>query len=221
MVVAKAQAPGFCLDTTGWAAALHAVPECIMPLPVARVTPGAIAIRPKGLPAFGGNGHMVTSLGLVNGVARTVEAHSTASGVIIGYFDGNRGFQIGGRPPGLAGFDQPPATQTIKQGVSMDWKIYYHPQSTKPHPLYWCVDGAGHVLAYNLPYRGGAGAWMKNGVVVGKGTPGAEQVVLNGPCTGFAPSPTGNGYALVTSVGSIYAFGDAGRSGDPAGDPKT
>lgn len=212
MVVAKAVAPGFCLDTDGWAAFLHAHPECIAPLPVVRVTPGMVAIRKKGHPAFHRNGHMVTSLGLINGVARTVEAYDTARGVIMGYFDGNRGFEIGGRPPGVDGFGQSAGPQTIGEGVNVGWKIYDHPKATTEHPGYWCVDDLGHVYAYGIAdYHGGQGFKLPSGKIVD----------LNGRCDSFTPSPSGNGYLMISSVGSIYAFGDATRLGDPHGDPAT
>jgi hypothetical protein len=89
------------------------------------------------------------------------------------------------------------------------------------HPTklgYWCVDAEGHVLAYGASqYHGGQGAHMKAGVV----DPTGAVVALNGPCVGLAPTPSGNGYWLLTDVGSIYDFGDAQHFGDPAGNPKT
>lgn len=72
----------------------------------ARATRGAWAIRTNNNPTFPGDGHMVCSLG----DGRTIEAHSHADGIYIGSFDGNRGFQVYGYPPGIAGFDQPPGT---------------------------------------------------------------------------------------------------------------
>lgn len=69
----------------------------------ARATKGAWAIRTKSNPLIPGDGHIVTSLG----DGRTVEAHSSRDGVIVGIFNGNRGFQVYGLPP-LAGFNDPP-----------------------------------------------------------------------------------------------------------------
>jgi hypothetical protein len=97
-------------------------------------------------------------------------------------------------------------------------KMYLAPV---PHPTklgYWCVDTEGHVLAYGASqYHGGQGAHMK----AGKVDPTGAVVVLNGPCVGLAPTPSGNGYWLLTAVGSIYDFGDAQHFGDPQGNPNT
>lgn len=71
---------------------------------VARATPGAWAIRRINNPFMPGDGHMVVSYG----DGRTLEAHGHADGVIVGQFDGNRGFSVFGFPP-LAGFDVAPA----------------------------------------------------------------------------------------------------------------
>lgn len=68
-----------------------------------RSTAGTWAIRLIQNPTFPGDGHMVCSLG----DGRTVEAHSHVDGVIIGTFDGGRGFQVYCTPPGLTGFSDP------------------------------------------------------------------------------------------------------------------
>lgn len=70
-----------------------------------RATRGAWAIREKRNPLFPGDGHIVISLG----DGRTVEAHDTRDGVYIGTFDGNRGFQVYGYPPGISGFAVAPS----------------------------------------------------------------------------------------------------------------
>lgn len=70
----------------------------------ARSTPMAWAIREKNNPLFPGDGHIVIS----RGDGTTYEAHSHVDGVIIGTFDGNRGFSIFGFPP-LDGFGAPAA----------------------------------------------------------------------------------------------------------------
>lgn len=177
---------------------------------VARVTPGCWAIR-MGL---GNDGHIVVNRGLINGVARTVEAASHASGIITGYFDG-RHFDLFGRPPGLAGFDQPAGSVgTLNPGDNVAWKLRYHPKSTERHPGYWCVDASGHVYAYGMAdFHGGEGS--------AKGQASGKPVDINGTVDDFAPTPSGNGYAMISERGSFYGFGDATPAGDPYGDPHT
>lgn len=178
---------------------------------VARATPGTWAIRIKTNTLIPGDGHMVVSAGIINGVARTFEAHSTADGVIMGYFDGNRDFTVFGFPP-LTGFGSTSQPVVIGKGVSVGWKIVHHPKSTNKKPGYWCVDDAGHVYSYGIAsYHGGQGFQM----------PDKSVVNLNGQCDDFSITPSGNGYLMITSVGSIYAFGDAKKVGDPHGDPAT
>lgn len=206
MQVAKAAPPGFCLDTDGWASYLIAH-NCVVPLAIVRITPGMLAIRRKGHPAFDDNGHMVTSLGIINGVARTVEAHSTASGIVIGYFDGNHGFEIGGRPPNVDGFQSSAPTQSINEGVGMGWMIAAHPSGDGS---YWNCDAAGHVYTYppagkgNARYHGG-GDWSP-----GAGKP---KVKIGATVIAFKPTPTGNGYWMCDRFGHVFSFGDAGFFG--------
>jgi hypothetical protein len=92
-----------CTDTDMMAADLQAK-HLTITRAQARATKGAWAIRTKTNPLIPGDGHMVCSLG----DGRTVEAHDHADGCYIGTFDGNRGFQVFGYPPGLQGFNQPP-----------------------------------------------------------------------------------------------------------------
>jgi hypothetical protein len=207
MVVAGAEPPGFCLDTTGWTDLLHAHPECLAPLSTVRVTPGMIAIRPKNTPGYPlTSGHMVTSLGLINGVARTVEAHDTADGIIIGYFDGNRGFQHGGRPPGLNGFTGAPgAPQTLKPGVGMDWMVVPHPSGKG----YVEVDAAGLTYYYGVTDVGGCHRPAEAG---------HPTVTPDGTIIGAAFTPAGNGLWMCDGHGHIYTFGSApylGGQGSP------
>ncbi len=108
-------------------------------------------------------------------------------------------------------------------GGPMDW----HAPITKPvadadrddpHAQgYWCVNTKGEVFAFGAAqYHGGHGSWMKNGKPIPKQEPGAKQVILNGPCAGLAPTPSGEGYWLLTEKGSIYTFGDAAYLEAPA-----
>lgn len=108
-----------CVDTDHFAAALNAQPALLMDHDAARATRGAWAIRTKENPMIPGDGHIVCSLG----DGRTIEAHDHADGVYIGTFDGPRGFQVYGRPPGLAGFDQP---------ASAPLKVVIPPNRTVP-----------------------------------------------------------------------------------------
>lgn len=216
LVAVGARPAGYCTNTNGMAAEIRAARTQVT-RDEARVTPGIWAIKE----GVGPNGHIVCSLGLINGVARTVEAAGHASGVVQGYFDGPRGFTIYGRPPGLAGFghDSP---VTLKPGVNVGWKLRHHPRHTKNTPGYWFVDDDGHVYSYGLAkFHGGQGALMKDGVPVPEGTVGGHRVALNGKCDDFDPTPSGDGYAMASSVASLYAFGDAQGVGDPHGDPHT
>lgn len=203
MVVAKAKPAGFCLNTDTWADLLVANPDCIAPLAVVRITPGMLAIRRIGHPQFADNGHMVTSLGIINGVARTVEARSTASGVVFGYFDGNRGFEIGGRPPGLDGFGVSSGPMAIDKGVGMEWLVEVHPSGDGS---YWNCDATGRVYAYppadagRARYHGGAG-WSP--------APGKPRVKISADVVAFRCTPSGDGYWLTDRFGHVYAFGDA------------
>lgn len=88
-----------CNDTSGMERDLVAGRLTVDRL-TARVTAGCWAIRPKGNPAFADDGHVVVS----RGDGTTYEAHSHADGVIVGTFDGDRGFTVFGFPPGLTGF---------------------------------------------------------------------------------------------------------------------
>lgn len=79
----------------------------------ARATAGAWAIRTTHNSLLPGDGHMVISLG----DGRTIEAHSHADGVIIGHFDGVRGFQVFGFPD-LLGFNMPHVPPVVPTGPS-------------------------------------------------------------------------------------------------------
>lgn len=94
--------PYLCGNTDTLAAALESEGRTCTRA-VARATKGAWAIRTKQNPLIPGDGHIVCSLG----DGRTIEAHDHADGVYIGTFDGNRGFQVFGFPPGID-FSQPP-----------------------------------------------------------------------------------------------------------------
>lgn len=208
LVALGAQQPGYCIDTKIAAQQLRAG-GLLVSREYARTHAGCWAIR-TGPDKPLSKEHIVVTLGVVNGVARTVEAASHALGIIIGYFDG-REWEVFGKPPGLTGFDQA-SSPVLTPGVNVGWKIVHHPKSTDAKPGYWCVDDAGKVYAYGLAdYHGGEGFTLPNG----------KKVHLNGKCDGFGPTPTGDGYSMITSVGSVYAFGDAHNLGDPHGDPAT
>lgn len=68
--------------------------RCSVPLAVAKSTPGAFLLR---YPAASLIGHIAIS----DGTGRTVEAHSTATGVIRGQVDGRR-WDVGVLPPMIA-----------------------------------------------------------------------------------------------------------------------
>lgn len=205
LVAVGARPAGYCTNTDGMAAEIKQAGTGVSS-EVARATPGCWAIRL----GSGPDGHIVVSLGIINGVARTVEAASHARGIITGYFDG-RHFDVFGKPPGLAGFNGS-AGPTIKPGVNVSWKIVHHPKASDAKPGYWCVDETGHVYSYGVAdYHGGEGFKLPSGATVH----------LNGKCDGFDPTPTGAGYVMISSVGSVYAFGDAHQIGDPHGDAAT
>jgi N-acetylmuramoyl-L-alanine amidase len=73
--------------------------RCTTSLSLARSTPAAFLLR---FPAPGQIGHIALS----DGQGGTVEAHSTATGVIRGQVDGRR-WDVGVLPPGVA-YDEPP-----------------------------------------------------------------------------------------------------------------
>lgn len=207
LVQSGARPAGYCGDSATMAADVHNA-GTVLTRDQARATRGAWAIRSRNNSIIPGVGHIVCSLG----DGRTVEAHSTASGVIVGTFDGNRQFSTFGTPPGVEGFGTTAAPVVIAPGVGMGWKLVSHPHSTTANPGYWTVDDAGHVYAYGIAdYHGGQGAKLPSGATVN----------LNGQCTSFDATPSGDGYLMITDSGSIYAFGDATRTGDPHGDPAT
>lgn len=214
LVACGAQPSGYCTNSAHLAQAMvDAVTT--MSRDEARATKGALAVRAEHNSIIPGVGHVVCSLG----DGRTVEAHGRASGVIIGRFDGNREFSTFGHPPGVMGFDAAAGPVVIAAGVNVGWKMAAHP---KIAGAYWCVDDAGHVYCYGgAAMFGGQDSWLVAGKVVKQGTAGAKQVKLNGPCAAFTPTPSGNGYWMLTSVGSLYSFGDAKYEGDPHGDPTT
>lgn len=207
LVAVGARGPLYCTNTNGMAAEIRAAGTQMSRAECER-TPGAWAIRL----GQGSVGHIVVSRGLIGGVPRTVEAASHASGIITGYF-GNRHFDIYGRPPGLAGFDEPSApVGTLKPGDNMAWKLEFSPRSTKAAPAYWMVDASGHVFAYGeADFYGGEGSTLPSG----------KKVDIPGTVDDFAVTPSGHGYAMVNDRGQLFAFGDASYAGDAYGDPHT
>lgn len=83
---------------------------------------------------------------------------------------------------------------------------------------YWCVNELGEVQAFGAAvYHGGHGAWLNaDGEPVPAGSPDAKKrVLVEGGAAGLAPTPSGNGYWILSKGGSMYTFGDAEYRGDP------
>lgn len=173
----------------------------------------------EALDGWGSGGHVAISMGDGTNV---VEAKGHAYGVLIDpWTNGSHPWTNAARLPGIAyeGAQPvtPPRPPKPKAEADVGWKICHHPRSTIAKPSYWEIDPAGHVYAY--PADGTGPAKFYGGQ--GSKLPGGRVVDLNGDCDDFSPTPTGLGYVIVSSTGSLYAFGDARLVGDAYGDPRT
>ncbi len=167
-----------------------------------------------GQDGWGSVGHVAISMGDGKNV---IEAKGHAWGVLVDpASNGSHPWTNAARLPGLL-YSGKTTPATPPKETDMAWMICHHPKSTPDRPSYWEIDPAGHVFAYPADgsgparYHGGQGSTL----------PGGGKVQLNGTCDDFTPTPSGDGYLLVSSVGSIYAFGDARKLGDAYGDPRT
>lgn len=155
----QAGGPYLCGNTDTLAATLKAQ-HLTCSRATARATKGAWAIRTKENPIRPHDGHIVISLG----DGRTVEAHDTADGVYIGTFDGNRGFQVYGYPPGISGFAESPSPNpgptTIEESNAMGMPAQIvpgsHTQTKAPWKGRWpfigflpATDGSWDAVGFN------------------------------------------------------------------------
>ena len=88
--------------------------ECTVPVAVAKATPGAFLLR---FPAPTLIGHVVIS----DGAGGTVEAHSTATGVIRGKVDGRR-WDVGVLPPMISYAEPAEVLPTVPPGLVLRLK---------------------------------------------------------------------------------------------------